>query len=134
MKLFFNHLPATTDSLLADFGRLATRTYAVDPPADIEETATHYALSLDVPGFAKEDIRIEVKDGLILFSGERKEKVEESDRQYHLRERPAGRFEKSFRLGAGVEGAGIKATFENGVLRVTVPKTESAKPRTIAIE
>jgi HSP20 family protein len=138
MRLFLNR----PESLFSDFDRLFGQTTwpalredtYFKAPVDVEETATHYVMNVDVPGFRKEDIKIEARDSLLHISGERKVAADsDAERKYHLRERAVGRFERSFRLGHGVDWNGIEARFENGVLSVTVPKAESAKPRAIEI-
>jgi len=111
--------------------------YCVDsdwiPAYDIIEHDNNFVLEFDLPGFEKSDFAINIKDGVLTVSGERKEhKVEENYFNYHGR--PYGSFERSFRLSDLVIEDKMKAIYKNGVLRLELPKREDAKPRTIEIE
>ena len=93
------------------------------PRGDIAEKDTHYLVSFDLPGVAKEDIHIEAYDSKLKVSGERKAYSEKS----------YGRFERIVTLPEGVDSDGIMAHHENGVLAIAIPKAEEAKPKKIAI-
>ena len=101
------------------------------PVADIEEEDDHYLLTLEVPGMAREDLKIEYVNGQIAISGERKQ--EEKNKNGRYSERRYGKFFRAFSLPAGVDGDKVEAQYANGVLKVYVPKAESAKPRQIKI-
>ena len=107
---------------------------------DIRDTSQGYELDIDMPGFKKEDIRAELKDGYLTIraqtNGERDEK--DDNGRYIRRERYSGSCQRSFYVGREVVQEDIRARFENGILKLTVPKKE-ALPRTeenryIAIE
>jgi HSP20 family protein len=100
------------------------------PHADIDEEEAHYTLSLDLPGLAKEDLAIEVSEDQVVVSGERKA----PEKRGLYSERRYGKFQRTFTLPTHVDTAKIEAKFEQGVLRVKVPKAESAKPRQVKID
>lgn len=117
--------------------RLANRTaseYTYNPPVDIVEDAETYKLEFDVPGFKRESIKVTVNEGVLSVTGERKREVEETDKFYRYFERPEGTFNRSFRLPEHADADNINAEFSNGVLRLTIPKKEEAKPHTIEIK
>jgi len=99
------------------------------PASDVEETNTHYVMSVDLPGVAKKDINIEVKDNQLYISGERKSEK----RERGFSERYYGKFHRTFTLPTEVEVDKIEAHYQDGVLTVALPKAESVKPRQIKI-
>jgi len=106
----------------------------LSPPADIEETDSNYFLSFDLPGVSPEDVKIEVRDNQLIVSGERKEeKQSDEGRQLNV-ERFYGRFQRVFALPTTIDPEKIDANFENGVLQVTIPKAEAAKPKMIQVK
>jgi HSP20 family protein len=104
------------------------------PRADIHETQNEYLVQLDLPGMDKKDVKIKVEDDFLVISGERKNEQKVDDEKYHRVERYSGMFSRSFRLYKDVDAGKIKATFKNGVLEITIPKTEETKPKEISIE
>lgn len=103
---------------------------------DVKDMGDHYGISLEIPGVRKEDIHASVKDGALTISAEKKSESEEKDEKYIRRERFYGKYERSFYVGENVKEDDIKASYENGVLRIDVPKTEEKKeePKGIKIE
>ena len=113
----------------------ATARRSLVPPADIEETDTHYVLKLDVPGFSKDAIQVEVDDGILKIAGERNALITDGNKpRLHLSERQSGRFERRFTFNDEVDFEKIEAQFADGVLQVSIPKKESAKPRKIEVK
>ncbi len=109
---------------------VSTRTWS--PSVDIRETGDSMVFSVEVPGFEKEDLNISVDDGVLTISGERT--IEESETKNYLRiERFYGKVYRSFRLPGTVDSENISANLKNGVLTVTLPKREEAKPRQIPV-
>lgn len=104
---------------------------------DIKDTGDSYVLEADLPGFQKEDIKIDIDNNSLSIHGERHSEVEEKDKQnnYIRCERSYGSFSRSFDL-SGVKADEIKAAYDNGVLRLTLPKQEEVKPaaRQLTIE
>ena len=103
------------------------------PAMDLVETEDHFVLRADLPGMSEEDIKIEVEDGTLTVSGERKAEHEQRDEGYYRVERAFGSFSRSLTLPKGVDPEGVTASFDRGVLEVRVPKPEERKPRRIEI-
>jgi HSP20 family protein len=103
------------------------------PPMDLVEAEDHFVLKADLPGLTDEDVAIEVQDGTLKISGERKEEHEQRERGWYRIERSFGTFARSLTLPDGVDPDGIKAEFHDGVLELRIPKPEERKPRRIAI-
>lgn len=110
----------------------STRPWA--PAVDILETENELILKADLPAVKQEDIDIRVEDGALTLRGERKFEKTETEKGYHRIERSYGSFSRSFLLPETVAMEGVKATFQDGVLTVTLPKKEIAKPRQIKVE
>lgn len=92
---------------------------------DFAETPEHYLFEVDMPGIPKSEIKLEIHDNQLTISGERRSK-EGGSRQF-------ARFHQSFTLPAGVDADQVEADYEDGVLKVLLPKAQSAKPRQISI-
>jgi HSP20 family protein len=103
------------------------------PPVDIQETEDGYRLHAELPGLTKEDIDITLENNVLRLSGERKFEKDVKKESFHRIERTYGSFSRAFALPQQVNPEGVQANFENGVLTITVPKAEQAKPRKIAI-
>jgi HSP20 family protein len=101
------------------------------PATDVFETENEVVIELDVPGVHPENLSAEVVDGQLVVTGERAPS-EGAVRRYRS-ERWQGRFVRTFSVPRGVDGGAIKAQYDNGVLRLSLPKAEDAKPRRIAI-
>jgi HSP20 family protein len=104
------------------------------PAADMYETDAELVVELDVPGFGEEELAIEVSDHTLIVRGERKEEKETKNKTFYLHERLERHFERAFTLPPEADPEHVEATFKTGVLAVHVPKTQEAKPRTIAIK
>ena len=103
------------------------------PPVDIQETADSYRLTAELPGLTKEDINITLENNVLRLTGERKFEKDAKKEGYHRIERTYGAFSRAFTLPSQVNHDKVEAAFENGVLTITVPKAEQAKPRKISI-
>ncbi len=104
---------------------------------DVVEDEKGYTLKAEVPGIKKEEISVEVNDGVLVISGEKKEEKEEKNRVFHRVERRYGKFQRSFYLPDGVVADNITAAYKDGILELRIPKQEEApKPeaKKIAIE
>jgi hypothetical protein len=101
---------------------------------DLVETEDHLVLRADLPGVDRDDISIEVKDGVLAVAGERKAQHEGKREGYHRVERSFGRFSRSLELPKGIEAEHIEANFERGVLEVRMPMPAERKPTRIEIQ
>lgn len=106
-----------------------------NPSCDVHESKDHFLLSFDVPGVSKEDLKIEVEGNQLIVSGERRREIKEGDGETALRhERSYGKFARTFSLPTSIDAEKIQAHYENGVLKVALPKVEKAKGRTIEVQ
>jgi HSP20 family protein len=112
-------------------GELPYRTWA--PSVDISEDQNNYFVNAELPGVKKEDVNVYVENERLFIEGERKHESEEGSdgKDYHRVERFYGKFQRSFRLPKAVDPNKIEANFEDGILKVAIPKTEEAKPKQI---
>lgn len=110
----------------------ASRPWA--PSVDILETENELLLKADLPGVEMKDVDIQLENGTLTLRGERKFESEKKDGGYHRIERSYGSFARSFTLPETVDAETVKADYKNGVLTVTLPKKELAKPRQIRVE
>ncbi|KAG8639505.1 hypothetical protein MANES_14G149500v8 [Manihot esculenta] len=100
-----------------------------------KETPEAHVFKADLPGIKKEEVKVEVEEGRVLqISGERSKEKEEKNDKWHRVERSSGKFLRRFRLPENAKVDEVKASMENGVLTVTVPKEEVKKPDVNAIE
>jgi len=102
--------------------------------ADLSETDESYELQLDLPGMKKDDIHVELTDGLLTVSGERSDEREDERKGYYFSERSYGSVRRSFRVPNSVKLEDVKAQFNDGVLTLTMPKTEEAQKNARKIE
>ncbi|MEA2561708.1 MAG: hypothetical protein QOH06_3212 [Acidobacteriota bacterium] len=103
------------------------------PPVDIQENGDAYLFHAELPGMSKEDIHITLENSVLRVSGERKFEKDAKKENYHRVERTYGTFTRTFTLPTPVDPEKVQAAFENGILTITVPKAEQAKPRRITI-
>ena len=103
------------------------------PAMDLVESEGAYVLRADLPGVSESDVNIEFDDDVLTISGERKSEREERKGGYYRIERSSGSFRRSLSLPEGVDPEAVTATFENGVLEVTVPKPVQRTPRKVQI-
>ncbi len=104
------------------------------PAVDIHETEDNYVVKADLPGMKKEDIQIDLKDSTLTIRGEKKFEEKVSKDNYIRTERAYGTFVRSFTLPNNVDAEKIKASYKDGVLELTLPKKEEAKPKQIKVE
>ena len=104
------------------------------PSVDIYETADSIVLKAELPGLNRENIDIQVRDNTLTLKGERKFEREVKDENYLRIERSYGAFQRGFSLPTVIQQDKIKATFKDGVLEVSMPKAEEAKPKQVKIE
>ena len=103
--------------------------FAAAPAVDVAETDKSYEITAELPGMDEKNIEVNLTNGGITIKGEKKEETQEKEKDYSISERRYGSFELYFALPEGVDASKIEATFKNGVLKVTLPKTaEAQKP------
>ena len=104
------------------------------PAVDIYETVETIVMKAELPGVSREDIQIQINDNTLTLKGERRFAKDVQEESYLRIERAYGSFHRSFTLPATVRQESIRAVFRDGVLELTLPKAEEAKPKRIAIE
>ena len=128
-----NTLGALEDTLNRFFtAPVASRPWT--PPVDIVETEQELILKADVPEMTEKDIAISIEKGTLTIKGERNFEKKDDTASYHRIERGYGSFARSFGLPETVDPEKVSAAYKNGVLTVTLPKMELAKPRTIEVK
>jgi HSP20 family protein len=115
------------------FGGNDTRARRWVPAMDLVETEDHLVLRADLPGLEKDDVNVEVKDGVLTISGERRAEHEEKSEGFHRVERAFGSFSRSLSLPDGIDAEKVAADFDKGVLEVRIPKPEERKPHRVSI-
>ena len=109
-------------------------TSAWQPAVDIFENDTEIVIKVELPEVNREDVQVNLDDRTLTIRGERKLEFEDKREGYHRVERTYGQFARSFTVPPNINREGLKAGYKDGVLRVTLPKAEEAKPRQIAVE
>ena len=104
------------------------------PRVNVEETEGQFEVTAELPGLKKEDVRIEVKDRVLTFTGEKKVERDKNGRNMHIYERGYGKFCRTFTLPDNVDVDKIGAEFNDGILQIDIPKTEEAKPKQIEVK
>jgi HSP20 family protein len=104
------------------------------PLVDITEDEKEYLIKADLPEVKKEDVKLTVQNDVMTISGERKYEKEEKGKKYHRVERAYGSFMRSFTLPEDADGSKVSAEYKDGVLRVRLPKSEKAKPKSIEVK
>ncbi len=107
---------------------------ALRPAMDVEEDENHITVKTELAGVPKDDVNITIEDGVLTITGEKRSDRETKDKNYHLVERSFGAFHRSLTLPSGVDADKAAATFEDGVLKIEIPKSEAAKPKKLEIK
>lgn len=94
----------------------------LSPLSDIAETKDEYQVSVELPGLKDEDVEISLEDNVLTIKGEKKQEETKEERNYHYAERSYGAFERSISLPDNIKADAISATFNNGVLNISIPK------------
>jgi HSP20 family protein len=115
------------------YGDESFRAGVWEPAVDIFEDKKEYIIQADLPGIRKQDVEVTFENGVLRLAGERKQNREGKDRRYLRAECPYGSFHRSFTLPGDTAAGQIHAEFKDGVLRVRVAKSESARPKQIAV-
>ena len=104
------------------------------PLVYISETKDSLVVKADLPGLEAKNVKVSISGEVLTIKGEKKTEEEEKDEHYHCVERYSGSFQRSFQLPAGVKADKIAATFDKGVLKVTLPRVEEAKKKEIEVK
>jgi len=118
---------------LAELARSSNLLSGWTPALDVYEQKENFILKAELPGMRKEDITVSLHDGSVSISGERKSDTKHEDSEVYRTERFFGRFQRTVTLPAPVAADKVKAQYKDGVLTVTLPKTEEAKPKQIDV-
>lgn len=132
----FERLYALQRELDRAFGETETVSGGYVPPMDVVETGDEVLCHLEVPGMSRDDLEIRAEGNVLTISGEKKMQQEQDAKDGGFRsvERRYGRFERSFALPRTVDPSRVRASYDNGVLTIRLPKAEESKPRKIQIE
>ena len=122
------------DRFFGDGGRMPRADFDFAPTVDVEETPSEFIVHAELPGLTEKDVKVTLTGDLLVIRGEKKVDREKKDRTYHASERVSGSFERTFRLPTPVKGNEVKASFQNGLLTVTVPKADEVMPRQIEVK
>ena len=123
-RLFQDFFPARTEN---------NSTGGWHPTVDVHEDEQAYLVDVELPGVAKDDVKVNFHEGSLTISGERKYENESKEKNAHRVERFYGKFSRTFNFPSTINSEKIAASYENGVLKITVPKAEEVKPRQIEI-
>jgi HSP20 family protein len=122
------------DSFLEGGSRRRTDEEEWLPSLDVAETKNELVVKAEVPGMDPKDIDISLSYGRLTIKGEKRQEKEEKEADYHLVERSYGSFIRSVQLPREVQGDKISASYKNGILKITLPKSEEAKKKEIKIK
>ncbi len=133
----FEEIQRVIDRFFEEFPRIwpvAISNEVFTPAVDISETDKSYEFEIELPGMKRENVQIEVNNGILTVSGEKREEKKEEKKGYKKVERSYGKFERSFSLPPDVDDKNISARFENGLLNISIPKSPEAKQSRRKIE
>ncbi len=135
----FCNKPVSEDSIFAPFwpafeSSLGSQSMPWMPEVDISEDKEQYIIKADLPGLKREEINLSFDNGILTITGERKVEEQHKEKNYHRVERSYGHFARSFNLGHEVDANKIQASYKDGVLEITIAKTEKVQPKSIEIK
>ncbi|MFP4521351.1 MAG: Hsp20/alpha crystallin family protein [Fibrobacterota bacterium] len=136
MSNLMHYEPAKLSNWFEDFfdGGFRRELSSNYPSVEVREEKDHFELNAELPGVSKEDIDLELKNGVLTIRGEKKNEKKEEKDGYYYNERSYGTFERSFNIGENISDKDIEASFNDGILRVRLQKKEELKPRRISIK
>lgn len=129
---FENEMEDLMERFFGNGGELGLTRFS--PSLNVSETDSAYEVSAELPGLKPEEVNVELKEGSLWISGEKKEETEEKGKTFHRIERRHGEFRRVVQLPGAVQEENVEARFANGVLTVTVPKSEKEKPKRIPVK
>jgi HSP20 family protein len=104
------------------------------PAVDVQETDAEYLIKADLPEVKKDDVKVELRDGVLTVEGERQQEKEEKGKRFHKIEREYGKFVRRFALPTEIDATKVQAEFKDGVLNVHLPKSPKATPKSIEVK
>ena len=116
------------------FGRPSNGGTALVPAMDVSENDDHLTITMELPGLTKEELDVTLENGVLSVSGEKKLERKTDEEHYHAVERRTGSFRRSVSLPSDIDADKADASFENGVLTITVPKSEQVKPKRLSVK
>jgi HSP20 family protein len=131
--LFSSRFSRLLDEFFREWPRPRPAAGAFLPAMDVSDDDRQYTITVELPGSRKEDVQVDLTEGMLTIRGEKKSERKEKGEQRRYAERSYGSFSRSFRLPADADAERLDASFKDGVLTIAIPKSEEAKPRTIAI-
>ena len=111
-----------------------SRDIDISPRVDVEENDNEFVVSAELPGIKKDEIKVNFQDGIMTISGEKKFENEEKRKNFHRIERSYGKFSRSLEFTSNVVADKISADYKDGILSITLPKSEEAKPKLIDVK
>jgi HSP20 family protein len=133
MSLLQNHMNRLFETAFRTWPGDSTGTTDWVPAADIYETENELMVNLDLPGVDPKTVEVSVENNVLTIRGERRFDANQSRENFHRLERFYGAFARSFALSMQVDAEKIQAAYKHGVLSITLPKAEAAKPKRIQI-
>jgi HSP20 family protein len=129
-----NEIDRLFEAPLSELARTSHFLSGTAPALDVYEDKDNFVVKAELPGMKKEDIDVSLHDGSLSISGERKSEEKWENAEVYRAERFFGRFQRTVALPSSVDAAKIKAQYKDGVLTVTLPKAEEAKPKQIDVQ
>lgn len=138
----FRELEDVSNRLNRIFGQTTARNEAGNemravadwmPSVDISETEAAYLIKGEIPGVKKENVSVTIQDGMLTIQGERKQEKEEKGKKFHRIECSYGSFMRSFRIPDDADESKAKAEFKDGMINITLPKSEKSKSKAINV-
>jgi len=128
-----NEIDRLFESPLAELNSPSNLLGGWTPAMDVYEDKDNFTVKTELPGMKKEEIEVSLHEGTLNISGERKSETKDEDADVYRSERYFGRFQRSVTLPSAVAADRVKAAYQDGILTITLPKTEEAKPKQIAV-
>jgi HSP20 family protein len=119
------------EEMRREMNRVFDTTFA--PALDVVEEKDNFLVKVDLPGLSKDDASVTIQENFLTIKGERKHDVEKKDTNFYHRERVHGTFTRTIELPTRVDAGKVLASCRDGVLHVTLPKTEEAKPKEVKV-
>ncbi|KAA3610164.1 MAG: Hsp20/alpha crystallin family protein [Calditrichaeota bacterium] len=110
------------------------REQEISPRLNVEENDNEWIISAELPGVSKEDVKVNFQEDVLSISGEKKVEKEVDEKNYHCNERSFGKFSRSLKINTPVLADKINAGYKDGILTISLPKAEEAKPKLIDVK